>query len=268
MNPAEIKADWKQRLWFLYRLAARLRFLITAEATHVSPSGERYRINRYSFVERMIKNGTYEKMRASYLRGHLTPADVFVDIGANIGFFTVIAAHRGASVHAFEPDPMNYQRLVRNVKLNGFSETQVKTYPCALGGESGYAVLHRPLSDNYGMASIVGAPAPDGIRVPLRRLDDVLKPFPSRCVIKIDVEGAELQVLDGAESFLAKMKGGSLWLVEVHDEVGVEISSVAGRFRSRGYLVSYFDDTTGEITPRVPAGSDILLLAERPLQPI
>jgi len=264
MNPAETKAHWKQKLWFLYRLLARLRFRLTAETTHVEPSGERYRINPYSYIERMIKNGAYEKRRASYLRSHLTATDVFVDIGANIGFFTVIAARKGASVHAFEPDPMNYQRLLRNVKLNGFSRTQVKTYPCALGRESGHALLHRPLTDNYGMVSMVDGLAPDGLRVPMRRLDDVLQPFPSRCVVKIDVEGAELQVLEGAKSFLDRMKANSLWLVEVHNEVGVEMTSVAGRFRTWGYLVSYFDDDTGEITARVPAGNDILLLAGRP----
>ena len=51
---------------------------------------------------------------------HLVPGDLFVDIGANIGIYTMYAADIGASVIACEPDPRNYPRLVENVEFNGY----------------------------------------------------------------------------------------------------------------------------------------------------
>lgn len=264
MPSADHRTHWKQKFRFIYRMLAWIRFRLSPETIHESEFGERYIINPHSYVERTIKEGIFETKRAAYLRQVLGPADVFIDIGANIGFFTMIAAPKGASVHAFEPDPNNYQRLVHNAQLNGFNDSQVKMYPCALGDESGEVVLRRPLNDNYGMSSIVLDFATDGVRVPLKRLDDVLSPPACRCVIKVDVEGAELQVLDGAKSFLEKMAPGSLWLVEVHAEDGIDVNAVAERFLQAGWRVSYFNDATGTITPDVHTTGDILLLATRP----
>jgi FkbM family methyltransferase len=255
---------WKQRFWFLYRLLARLRLLLSPETVYTAPSGERYFISRFSYVERQIARGEFEETRATYLRRRLGPGDAFFDIGANIGFFTVLAARCGASVRAFEPDPANYERLLRNVRLNDFGPAQVETHPCALGQESGHVLLSRPLTDNYGRSSTVASHSPDAIRVPLRRLDDLLHAFPSRCVVKIDVEGAELKVLDGAVAALDRMPAGSLWLVEVHTGAGIQPDAVAERFRRFGYRVSFFDDATGNILADPGAGHDILLLAERP----
>jgi len=137
------------------------------------------------------------------------------------------------------------------------------TYPCALGSASGSVALRRPLTDNYGRASIVSDQSPDSIRVSLCRLDDILVSFSTRCIVKIDVEGAELQVLDGALSMLERMKEGSLWLVEVHVGAGVSVDAVAARFRRFDYRISYFDDTTGALVAREEPGRDVLLLAER-----
>lgn len=263
MNHADHDAGWKSRPTILYRFLARLRMLLSRETTYTSPFGERYFINRYSYVERMIQGGDFEKARAAYLRSRIAPNDVFLDIGANIGFFTVLASRCGATVHAFEPDPANYRRLLRNVKLNGFGEGRMKTYPCALGDTSGRAELYRPLTDNYGRSSIVANQSPDAIRVSLRRLDDIPIPFSARCIVKIDVEGAELQVLDGALATLEKLKENSLWLVEVHVGAGVQVEAVAARFRPFGYRISYFDDATGNIVASANPGQDVLLLAKK-----
>ncbi len=264
MSTVDPKESWKQRFWFIYRFLARLRMTLSRDTIHLGPSGERYYVNHYSFVERMIKQGEFENKRAAYLHDLLTSEDVFVDIGANIGFFTVIAAQAGATVHAFEPDETNYQRLLRNLKLNGFKEPQVKTYRCALSDKSGHATLYRSLTDNYGRVSLVSEKSPDGYEVPLRRLDDILTSFDQRYVVKVDVEGAEVLVLDGALGMMVKIRPGSLWLVEVHLTAGVQVAMVAERFTRFGYAVSFFDDVTGKTLTEAPPNRDILLLAESP----
>jgi FkbM family methyltransferase len=254
---------WKQKAWVLYRVLARLRMLLTPDRVYETPEGERYLVNRYSFVERSISEGGFEKARVEFLRRLLGPDDVFVDIGGNIGLFTVLAARCGATVESFEPDPFNYRRLARNVALNGFAQDQVSLHQFALGDKTGHVTLRRPLNDNYGMSSIVASHAPDGTEVLIRRLDDILALSAKRFVVKIDVEGAELQVLDGARVTLEKMKEGSLWLVEIHITEGIEVESVAQRFRQLGYGISYFDDDTGKIINHATPGTDPLLIAQR-----
>lgn len=254
---------WRARLWFLYRFLARARMLSAGDRLYENPEGERFWINPYSFVERCIGEGGFEKTRAAYLRNLLNENDVFIDIGANIGLYTVLAARRGALVIAFEPDPFNYKRLVRNIGLNRFRENQVTLHSCALGKETGEVTLRRPLNNNYGMASMVTRHAPDGVEVPLRRLDDLLKVSGQRYIVKMDVEGAELQVLEGARASLEKMREGSLWLVEIHQPDGVEVHRVADHFQRHGYEVSYFDDEAGEIVAHVPPVEEPLLVARR-----
>ena len=263
MSKINEQAGWKEKWWIPYRVLARLRMMLSPETIHVGPFGERYHINHYSFVERMIKQGQFENQRAAYVHDHLKPEDVFVDIGANIGFFTVIAAKCGAMVYAFEPEEGNYRRLLRNLKLNGLDEARVKTYSCALGSETGQAVLHRSLTDNYGRVSLVSEHSPDGLSVPVRRLDDILTSFASRHVVKVDVEGAEVQVLDGALGAIGKMPPGSVWLVEIHVGVGVQVAAVVERFTRFGYRISFLDDATGKLMAEAPPNQDVLLVAER-----
>jgi len=200
---------WKENLWVLYRFLARLRMLVVRDRVYESPEGDRYWINRYSYVERCISEGGFEKRRVAFLRSQLEPKDVFIDIGANIGLFTIIAGRRGSRIEAFEPDSLNRARLLRNLQLNRFSDEQIKVHDCALGSETGEVTLRRPLSDNYGRSSIVTIDSPDGVRVPLRRFDEVVSLSPD-----------QRQVLDGARESLQKMKAGSLWIVEVHESEG------------------------------------------------
>ena len=247
----------------LYRFLARLRMGLTSETIHIGTAGARYHINRHSYVERLIATGEFEKARAAFLCERLGPDDIFIDIGANIGFFSVLAVRLGAQVQAFEPEPNNFYRLQRNIKLNGFNPDQIAVFNCALGNTSGEVCLNRPLSDNYGRATIGFMEAADAVKVPLQRLDTMLKPNKTRYVVKIDVEGAELQVLEGADSLMDKMKTGSLWLVEVHTGCGVKASAVAEKFLHHGYGVSYFDDAIGRIVPDAPKGQDVMVVAER-----
>ena len=235
----------------------------TPDKVHVGHAHSLYYVNRHSYVERLISEGGFEEKRAVYLNGLLKPDDVFVDIGANVGFFTVLAARLAAEVHSFEPEPINQRRLKRNIRLNKFSEDRVVIHECALGATNGVIKLNRPLSDNYGRASVKELQAADAVTVKLLKLDDVLKPSRKRHVIKIDVEGAELDVLAGAEIFMSSLASGSVCLVEVHTGCGVDIGVVADYFSKHGYKVEYFDDETGRISSQSSVGTDVLLVAER-----
>ncbi len=148
---------------------------------------------------------TWQRQLTQFIASVLRPGEVFVDVGANLGYFTLVAANavgRSGCVHAFEPEPRNLALLQRNLSLNSFNH--VICHQVAIGAQSGEATLH--LSDaNLGAHSLTDkADLAAGPKVPLRTLENALadENRPLR-MIKIDVQGLELDVLKGMENMLA-----------------------------------------------------------------
>lgn len=124
----------------------------------------------------------------------------FVDIGANCGLWTVHLSESFRHVYAFEPNPDTFSRLVAGLILSDVSE-RVTRLNVALGQHSGIAILRTKGSDAFDASMIqYGAETP-GVEVPMNRLSNTLS---DRFValVKIDVEGYEYEVLQGAEEFL------------------------------------------------------------------
>jgi FkbM family methyltransferase len=127
---------------------------------------------------------------------------VFVDVGASIGFITVRAARRAQRVIAVEPHPVRFDYLRRNVALNQL--TNVTCIHCALGSEEGVVTLF-DIEPTLGPHPLDVSTTPgrgERYEVPVRRLDDLVDDDVR--VVKIDVEGDELNVLDGAVHLLEK----------------------------------------------------------------
>jgi len=133
----------------------------------------------------------------------LKPGMVFFDIGANIGFFTIIAAHlvgTNGSVFSFEPEPQNAEAVRHNVSINNFNQVQViqKAVSSTTGRER---FLLSEFSGGSALES--GSPPPDlvgEIEVDVVAIDDLIQKkggIPSPDVVKIDVEGVEIDVLQG-----------------------------------------------------------------------
>ena len=133
--------------------------------------------------------------------------DTFLDIGANIGWFSVIGSRlvseRGAVI-AVEPDPDNYRLLQLNVLGNRC--TNVTSLAVAAGASSGVASLSRS-PDNQGDHRLeISTDRSDIVPVPVRRLDDFIGPgdgFRPINVIKIDTQGSETAVIKGLSATLA-----------------------------------------------------------------
>jgi FkbM family methyltransferase len=145
--------------------------------------------------------GTYEPTQTRLFEELVKPADVVYDIGAHFGYYTLLSSKlvgdRGRII-AFEPSPGNLARLYRHIELNRRSNVQV---------------LELAVSDHEGTAhfetrtgSGVGHLADDGpLEVKLTTLDS-LSQLPLPQVMKLDVEGAEVGVLNGAKSLFSKCK--------------------------------------------------------------
>lgn len=141
------------------------------------------------------------------------PDGLVIDVGANIGNHTLyLASVLGARVAAFEPQPHNIVCLELNVRLNGVHENTT-IHRCALGSAPGTVLLSMTIDQNYGSFSATPTSNPNGrpedgaagISVPVCVLDEVLATHHEGewvSVLKIDVEGMELEVLGGAEHTL------------------------------------------------------------------
>jgi len=137
----------------------------------------------------------------------IRPNDVVIDIGANQGFFACYAAHKGAKVYAFEPEPENYSRLLYNVKQNAL-EDRIVARPWAIADHAGAADLKVSRDCGGSTSTIVSRFAEnarlsvrDVIAVPCYTLSQALKLLSVDEVrlCKIDAEGAELQILSQLE---------------------------------------------------------------------
>ena len=169
-----------------------------------TPQGDR------DLVQGHIVNtaGFYEqKLLADLLDEALVPADgILIDAGANIGNHTVFFAKffSPKRVYAFEPQPKVFEVLEKNIALNALT-SQVSLVNAALGATTGRSSLSRARADNLGAASFAQEAHGD---FPLTTLDTIVpKSEHGRITfIKIDVEGNELAVLQGAQSILAKSR--------------------------------------------------------------
>ncbi len=149
-----------------------------------------------------IYTGLHEFPDMGFLLHVLRPDDLFIDIGANVGSYTILACSAiGARGYAFEPVPSTYNELVENVRLN-HSEDRVTCLNIGLGNAQGRLTFTSDLEcTNHALAS--GEQSDNTVDVEVSTLDTVLD-GESPTMIKIDVEGFETPVLEGAEETLKK----------------------------------------------------------------
>ena len=191
----------------------------------------------------------------------LSPGMVVYDIGANIGFFTVIAARLvgpHGRVLAFDPLPENVRWLRHNIALNGFEHVDV--IEAAVGAEERTARLAEAEAGVWARISETGEH-----RVPMMRLDDriVDGSLPAPDVVKIDIEGYEVQALDGMGATLADHR--PVVIVELHDT----LAPVCAALRAAGYGITRIDphepDIHGHLLARwTPAATGSASGTERP----
>jgi FkbM family methyltransferase len=157
----------------------------------------------------LLVDGTYEPETRNFLLRHLSPGGVFVDVGANIGVFSVPAARRvgpAGQVLAVEASRRVFRFLEENIRLNNLSNVVLKE--CAACDRDATVELYEAPASSFGMGSLApqfGA-APTGVRG--RTLDDIIEEEGIRKVelLKVDVEGFEAAVFRGAERLLTGLR--------------------------------------------------------------
>jgi len=154
------------------------------------------------------------------LQEHLRPGMTFYDIGANIGFFTLLAARlvgKEGRVAAFEADPEIAARLREHVERNGFGWVTVEEKAVWSEPRTVFFARTDPAtSPDRGLGHIVPAKTEDTIQVSAVSLDDYGRSQPPPDFLKCDVEGAEVEVFRGARRLLKGKRPGII--CEMHSE--------------------------------------------------
>jgi FkbM family methyltransferase len=225
-----IKDQWATRYWNR-----------THEVT--TPFGFKLRAGAHPAYEQM-RLGVFEREETAAILNELQTSDVFVDVGANLGYYTLMARQQGKPVVAFEPQAQNLHCLYSNLIANDWQDG-VEVFPLALAETPGILTLYGASGPS---ASLVKGWAGYSSRfqqsVAVSTLDHILGGRFAGCrlLIKIDVEGAEYGVLRGAVATLSRMPRPA-WLVEIclneyHPSGNPDFRAIFDIFCDHGYLAS------------------------------
>ena len=199
----------------IVNMSTRLRFLRKHGNVVYNPLVKRNMGVRFEFdfnLDPMVwamYAGTYEMPVVEIMRSTLKQGDKFIDVGANIGYLSALAAGfvgRYGEVHSFEPVPEYFERLRSLAEMN--SDFKIVANQAALGDEPGQAEIDVGVQGNIGMSTMVPHFMPlenckASINVPVLRLDQYIKgrSLGRIALIKIDTEGFESHVLRGLEGY-------------------------------------------------------------------
>jgi FkbM family methyltransferase len=175
------------------------------------PDGRVLTCDLADHTQRKMALGTYEREETSLCRRLLRPGDVFVDVGAHIGWFSILAGlivGVAGRVHAIEPFPATFARLRDNVARTGL--TNLVPWPVAAGDRVGSARVHLQPHGDSGSTTAVDD---RGVAVPKVPVDELVDDGRPVRLLKIDVEGFEPAVLEGARRMLARTEAA---LVEIN----------------------------------------------------
>lgn len=204
--------------------------------------------------------GSFEPNEFSFLHGFLKPGMVFVDVGANDGYYTLFAARRvgpAGKVVAVEPSTRERVKLRKNLSHNGLCNVIV--VPAALGAASGEADLQLAQGAHSGHNTLGAFAHADVLPASLERvtvdtLDAVVErlKLPHVDFIKVDVEGSEARVLAGANHVLTSMR--PFLLLEINDGAlkaqGTSADVLLEKLQADlGYEIMIFSPGTGLLAP-------------------
>jgi FkbM family methyltransferase len=213
----------------------------------------------YSWTAIYLRLAEYDDMM--FALSYLRPGDVFVDVGANVGFYSLLASsvNGGSPVLALEPHPLASQRLRENASLNSFGNIRIRAV--AAGRAAGSAQLTMNLADENRIKAEENDSGPS-ITVPVVTLDAELASQGISAadvrLVKVDTEGFEASVLSGAQSLLGD-KPGPVWLVELlgfGHRYGSDDTEIHDMFSRHGYRAFRYEAGSNRLVDFDGPGSD------------
>lgn len=193
--------------------------------------------------ERHLWEGNHELAVQQALLGRLTAGAVFYDVGAGFGFYSLLAARLGAQVFAFEPDEQNAESLRRHAMLNSLVP-RIEVVQAAVLAAGGVTCFQRAAQERgHGNGQVATGDTSGHISfetVSCISLNEFARLNPLPNVIKIDVEGAESDVLKGAGELCDRCRPAII--CEVHDAANA--SFVSSWLKQKAYSVELMEDSS------------------------
>jgi FkbM family methyltransferase len=198
--------------------------------------------------------GLHEYEDMAFVLHFLRPGDLFVDVGANVGSYTLLAASTGANCISFEPLPETYRKLVRNIGMNGLM-SRVDAVNAGVGSAPGELRFTADLdTENH---VVFGGCEGRVQKVPVTTLDEKVGDR-NVSLVKIDVEGFEAEVIRGAQHLLSTHPPAAL-IVEANDashRYSSDQEGFVGLMRGFGYTPFDYEPKSRQLVP-IPSVSKI-----------
>lgn len=225
----------------LYKLLMRLRFKDGAVVIIARGPAAGCKWRHSQSYQAWMAMGIYESEAAQFIRDQLNPGDVFYDIGANAGYFTLVGARAvgpQGRVVAFDPVPQNVRTIQEQIDLNSLG-AYCRVEPFAVlerSGPAGFILaeqIARSRSEQVRVSELAGGG--ERIEVEGLTLDAYVREHPLPTLVKMDIEGSEVLALRGAAELL-RNSNRPRFLVSTHSP---ELErQVKDTFRAAGYAVS------------------------------
>jgi FkbM family methyltransferase len=203
----------------------------------------------FNGVKAKVRKGTMDEFvvkevfkKEEYKKLNFIPDDVVLDLGMNIGMFSIYALNNGVKkVYSFEPNKENFQLAQENLKLNNLQENRfVLTNKAVVGNDDTKRYFHENLKTNKGAHSLIRVSGRNDVVVECVNINDVIKKA-KPTIIKMDIEGAEYECLKGLEEW-----GGINQLVlEFHHKVLKDIETHSKYKEILQLLNSKFNNVEG-----------------------
>jgi len=203
----------------------------------------------------IAKYGSWDSASTEIIRKLLEHDADFVDIGANIGWFTLVAAHslgRRGRVHSFEPDPRHVAKIRAAVRKSNFDNVIVNAW--ALADRAGEERLYRS-ETNFGDHRLFDLDEPRrSVKVAVKTLDEYTQIDATRpLVIKLDTQGSEARILNGAQRTLTTHRAEIVLLCEAAPRLlsaaGSSLDELVARLRALGFLAALVDHQRAMLQP-------------------
>jgi FkbM family methyltransferase len=234
--------------WFFSHLANALGYRVPV-LTKLG-NGMKIHVASNDFVGGMIlRDGYYESGTVSLIERLLAPGMVFLDVGAHVGQYTLVASRQvggNGQVHSFEPDPNTFRWLAGNVRLNHLQNVHVnqmalsdqagrKRFYFAMPHDIGSNSLSRPVNDSGHFCEVTCTTVDEYVEA--NQLDKVH-------LIKVDIEGAEFAMFTGAKRLLSR-QNKPIIVVEFEEErqraFGNSCAKLAELLTADGYSLFRLD---------------------------
>jgi len=214
------------------------------------------KLNTGEYIDRwLFSSADFEPLIVDLIKKFLSTNENFLDLGANIGYFSLIASRRigvNGTVYAFEPTPSTLEQLTENIRLNNLNN--IKIFKKAVSNTNGFSTFKTPAGTvrNSGRSSLrLIEEASTEIKVETVTIDSMLDQLEKIKVIKMDIEGAEGLALDGMVGLIRRDR--PIIIMELTDhflrQLGYSSELILLFFRNQDYKIFSLKDAVEEIFP-------------------